>query len=299
MNRRELIKLVLLGTGILNFKASGFVGQKNLEYFFKDLTSEEIERLLIRIAENEEWNKLPIGESVCKTGRILMGTPYSGGTLDTGDVEKCVINWAGLDCVTFFENCLCFARVMNKGIKEFSLLDEVVFTRYRRGVIGDYTSRLHYTSDWIYDNVRKGVVEDITQKIGGRRFPVNVSFMSRNPQYYPQLKKNPGFISKMKSIEDSINARDYYYLPKAEIEQHEGQLKNGDIIAITTNKKGLDYSHTGMVCIDDDNQPHFLHASSKQKKVVIDTVLSKYVNSVASDTGITVLRPLPPVIIKK
>ncbi|KAA6304419.1 hypothetical protein EZS27_043932, partial [termite gut metagenome] len=34
--------------------------------------------------------------------------------------------------------------------------------RYRDGRMEGYTSRLHYVSDWINDNIRKGLIEDVT-----------------------------------------------------------------------------------------------------------------------------------------
>ena len=47
-------------------------------------------------------------------------------------------------------------------------------------------------------------------------------------------------------------------------------IKNGDIIAITTNIKGLDVVHTGFACWV-DGKLHLLHASSVMKKVILDS----------------------------
>jgi hypothetical protein len=39
--------------------------------------------------------------------------------------------------------------------------------RYRGGeCTGDYLSRLHYLEDWLYDNNRRGLVEDLTRDLG-------------------------------------------------------------------------------------------------------------------------------------
>ena len=43
-----------------------------------------------------------------------------------------------------------------------SFADNLQKIRYRDGVIDGYTSRLHYTSDWIENGVRQGFLEDVT-----------------------------------------------------------------------------------------------------------------------------------------
>jgi hypothetical protein len=119
--------------------------------------------------------------------------------------------------------------------------------------------------------------------------------MSNNPKYYRQLKANPGLIKKISTIESEINKRKYYYIPKAKISSIQSEIQTGDIIAITTNKKGIDYSHTGLAYVTSENRDldiSFLHASSKKKKVTIESSLVNYLNGIDSDTGITVLRPL-------
>lgn len=67
-------------------------------------------------------------------------------------------------------------------------------------------------------------------------------------------------------------------------------METGDIIAFTTNKKGLDYSHIGFACRDEKNICRLLHASSKGNKVMIDKQLSDYISKIDSDTGITVAK---------
>ena len=44
------------------------------------------------------------------------------------------------------------------------LLAEVRTTRYRGGKMGDFTTRLHYTTDWFVDNEAKGVVKILTPR---------------------------------------------------------------------------------------------------------------------------------------
>jgi hypothetical protein len=255
---------------------------------------------IIKNAQDESWKDLPISKLIENIALYFVDTPYVGGTLDVSEIEKCIVNLSGLDCVTFFENSLCLARIIKKDKTTFqSLLDEVTFTRYRSGVLKDYSSRLHYTSDWITDNINKKVIRDITNEIalwqseiGAAQIKFNVGFMSENPQYYAALKDNPQMIKKIAAIEEEIKLRDYYLIPTPRIKLIEPYLQTGDIIAIATSKKGLDYSHTGLTYVDEAGKVHFLHASLKAKKVIIDTSISQYVSNIKTNIGITVLRPL-------
>jgi hypothetical protein len=250
---------------------------------------------LMEQARAEGWAGLPVGDIVGKVAMALRGTPYVGSTLElSDDRELCSVNLKGLDCVTLFENALDFARVLKKGGRTpEDLINEVTFTRYRGGKIGDYTSRLHYTTDWIHDNVDKGVVVDITPELPGAIvFDRVVDFMSTHPGSYRQLKAHPELVPVIARFERTINSRTMHYVPKARIADAEPMLKTGDIVGITTTIKGIDISHTGLCYRDDSGSLRFLHASLTHKEVMLDARLSEYVSSVSKDTGIMVVRPL-------
>jgi len=254
-------------------------------------TREAFSRIIQR-ALDEEWMSLPIGECMGKIGTVFIGTEYVAGTLEGKGPEVCRVDLTGLDCVTFFENALCLARIIKKGKTDFAdFIEELTCTRYRKGILTDYTSRLHYTSDWIFDNDKKGVIRDITKDIGGQKFPVEVSFMSRNPRYYPALMEFPEFITTIAGIEEEINRREHWFIPQKRIRRAQAYLQTGDIIAMATNKKGLDYAHTGLVFRDKKGRVRLLHASSKQKKVLLDTEIHRYIQSIEAHVGITVARP--------
>ncbi|MBU3742684.1 MAG: DUF1460 domain-containing protein [Candidatus Kapabacteria bacterium] len=256
-------------------------------------TSRYIVSQAVRRAKAERWDAQPIGQLMGNIGQLLLGTPYVGGTLEGDGPEVCRLDLTGLDCVTYFENVLCLARVIKKRKPSFeALLDEITYTRYRGGVLDGYTSRLHYTADWIDDNIRKRVISDITPQLNPDPFPLDVHFMSSNPRFYKPLKDNPDLVASMAQIEQRINATSRTYVPKARIAEIESMLQTGDIVAITTSKKGLDYAHTGMVLVDEQGARHFMHASQQKKVVRIEPSLHSYVNDVRTHTGISVLRPL-------
>jgi hypothetical protein len=141
----------------------------------------------------------------------------------------------------------------------------------------------------IYENEQKGILVDITKEIGGKPYVNQPTFMSLNPQYYPQLV-NKAYIEEIKSTEQQIARRDYYFIPKAEISKVAKRIQSGDLIAITSSLSNLDIVHVGFA-IEKDGQIHLLHASTKSMKVEITSVpLTDYIQNNKSQTGIMVAR---------
>jgi hypothetical protein len=197
--------------------------------------------------------------------------------------------------LTFVENCLALSRAIQYISTDYEYFTrELRKIRYRNGTILGYTSRLHYTSDWIFDNSQKGIIEDISYALGGKRLKVDVHYMSSHPDAYPALKKKPENVAIMAEIEKRINLRNnYYYIPRNEINEKVSLIKNGDIICFVTSMTGLDISHMG-IAYRNKEETTFIHASSKAKKVIINPEsISDYCFKSSSNKGIIVLRPLP------
>lgn len=232
-----------------------------------------------------------IGEAMVEIGKSFIDTPYVAGTLDKYMDEGLVVNLQGLDCVTFVENCLVFARCVKKGKTTFEdYKKELENIRYRDGQIDGYGSRLHYFCDWIYNNESKGIVKNISQDVGGVIYNKKIDFMSTHTKSYKQLKDSKS-LEMVQIAEEAINSRDYYYIPTNKISSVYDKLQSGDIIATTTTISGLDVTHTGLV-YKDDSGTYFLHASLKYKKVIISTnELQQYIEEDSKKTGIMVARP--------
>ena len=229
-------------------------------------------------ANKKEITKLPINKKVVAIGRYFLETPYVGGTLDINPQEKLVVNLREFDCVTFVDNVIALARLdkyEEQSIPQFQRnLQEI---RYRNGKIVDYTSCLNF-------------LEDITKEKGGIPFPNKVSFISQNWKKYPALIQDSTLVTKIIDIEKTINGRAYYYIPKEKVLPFAGQIKTGDIILITTKKKGLDTAHVG-IAIENEGQIYLLHASFSDKKVSITTeTLPDYLQRITSHSGIMIGR---------
>ena len=98
-------------------------------------------------------------------------------------------------------------------------------------------------------------------------------------------------ISQMIEIERKWKNVPVFYIPKTSlnVSSEELDIKNGDIIAITTNIKGLDVVHTGFACWV-DGKLHLLHASSVMKKVILDSqTLFEYSKNKKAHTGVRVI----------
>ncbi|MCB0742471.1 MAG: DUF1460 domain-containing protein [Ignavibacteriae bacterium] len=261
-------------------------------------TDEDVEicKSKFDFAVKKDLKNKPINDVMIEVSKTFLGLGYEAFTLEKGETEQLVIHLSGLDCYTFFESSLVFAKCIKNGKTSFEdYQKELTNIRYRDGKINGYPSRLHYASDWLYDNNNRGNVKDITQQIGGIEFSKKIDFMSTHSHSYKQLKNNPEFVKEIKSIEDSINSRKYYYIPQNFIKCVEDSIHNGDIILLTASADGLDISHTGMAIKMDDGRMHFLHAPLRGKKIQItEQPLSDYVKSVDRHTGIMVARVLEP-----
>lgn len=253
----------------------------------------EIFNSKIELAAKENLADKPVNDVISEIGKSFLGTPYEAFAIEKEGEEQLVIHLTGLDCTTFLENTFTISRCIKSN--KTSVDDyqkELTFIRYRNGKLNGYPSRLHYFSDWIFNNSQKGIVKDITKEIGGKSIKFNVFFMSKNPDKYKHLSETPSFIPAIATQEKEINKRKYYYIPKENVEKIESKIQNGDLIAITTNLKGLDIGHVGIAVKESDGRIHFLHAPLAGSRVQIsERPLPEYLMAVKKHTGIIVLRP--------
>ncbi len=255
---------------------------------------------LVNEARNSNWAALPIGERTAAVGRSLVGTRYKGFTLEIDNrIESPSVNFTGLDCWTFFEVSLAFARLIEEPQENWTperLLHYIELDRYRGGeCTGEYLSRLHYLEDWLADNNRRGLIEDLTRSLGGVSVPHAAQEMTRGWRSYRYLKANRSLLRPLASMEARVSSRPLYQIPKSRVPAIESQLRTGDIIGIVSHDGRLfGTAHVGLALRSSDGVLHFMHASSPRNygKVVIDSSLSSYLYRYGGDTGILVARPM-------
>ncbi|WP_155907635.1 N-acetylmuramoyl-L-alanine amidase-like domain-containing protein [Lunatimonas lonarensis] len=250
---------------------------------------ERLELLMERLDENTMPNK-SMNELLVEIGSWFMGTPYVEKTLELPGAERLVVNLIGLDCTTYLETVLALARVAKQGnLGMVSYEKELERIRYRDGILGEYPSRLHYFTDWIYQNEQKGLVKDITQSIGGQPYENKPTFMSSKPKLYAQLSRLD-YVEALAKAEQAIGSRSYFYIPKSDIHRYESQIKSGDMIAITTTIPNLDVVHVGFA-LEKGGRIHLMHASLNSREVEIsEKPLQDYLMGNKSQSGIMVCR---------
>ena len=256
---------------------------------------------LVAKAKAGNWKALPIGERTAAVGQALVGTRYKHFTLEIDNrIESPSVNFQGMDCWTFFETALGFARMLNEPEPNWTpqrLLYYVELDRYRGGqCTGEYLSRLHYLEDWLYDNDRRGLVEDLTRDLGGRSVPHSAREMSTGWRHYRYLASNRSLLGPLARMEANVSSRSLYEIPKSQVKSIEPKLRSGDIIGVISRERNGLHStaHVGLALRTNDGVLHFMHASSPRNygRVVIDDELSKYLYRYRSDSGVLVGRPL-------
>jgi len=251
-------------------------------------------------AWDEGIDLLPMGESMVRLGLSFEGTRYAPGTLELAGDERLVVNFEEFDCVTFVENVLAlarFIRLARPGILDSEteardlyrrILTEI---RYRGGTVDGYPSRLHYFTDWILDNEGKGFGREITANLGGVEDSRAVDFMSKHPEAYRQLS-DPLSLSAIREREVVLSGLTRYRIPEEEISARSAGIRDGDIVAATSNVDGLDVAHTGLAVWQGDAL-HLLHAPLVGESVEVSTrPLAARILRIEGQDGIRIVRPV-------
>lgn len=212
---------------------------------------------------------LEIDKIIVETAKFFLSVPYVAHTLEI-EPEGLVINLRGMDCTTFVETVLALSRTVKEGEPTFEkFCDNLRFIRYREGKISGYHDRLHYTSDWMYENEKKGIIRRVIHTPEWEPLFLNLHIMSSNPGKYKQLSGDDSLKETVKNIEKDINTRDHFYLPHSKIQKNASLFKSGDIVGFTTKIDGLDVTHMGIIYKEGNNLT-FIHASLTHKKVIVN-----------------------------
>ena len=120
--------------------------------------------------------------------------------------------------------------------------------------------------------------------------------MSTHSSAYPMLKGNTADIATIAAKEKNSKGKTMYYVPAAQTGLSKKYLglyiKDGDILAIATKKKGLDTTHIGIASWEKDGKLHLLNASQVRGKVVLEPMtLQQYMKKHPTQLGVWVLHP--------
>lgn len=276
----------------------------------------QIAREQLSWAMEARLDTLPrFGDALARIGERFIDTPYEPHTLELSGPERLVINLEVLDCVTFVENVLVLARLawaesrgaagaesgrdapsrLTEDLDRFKAAHrrELTDVRYRGGVLDGYPSRLHYFSEWIADNEAMGLVDGISEELGGVADQTPVDFMSTHPDAYRQLAE-PGVLEAITAMEARLRPAARHYIPAPDIPDREHLIQTGDIIAATSTVPGLDIAHTG-IAVRRGGVLRLLHAPLVGSHVQLsDDSLAERIRRIDGQDGIMVARPLAP-----
>ncbi len=227
----------------------------------------------------------------------LLGIPYVAQTLEVNKEERLVVNTRGLDCTTYVETCVALTLTTRQGSTSYAdYKHNLTNIRYRGGRIDGYPSRNHYFTQWINSNESLGIVEEISSpsSLFSSTQTIRLHYMSDHPSAYPMLKNNAAALKQIAEYEQEDSGKTIHYIPRSKLDgtkQGElGAVHDGDILAIVTNKDGLDTSHLGIAKWGDDGKLHLLNASQLHKKVVLEPMtLYTYMGKHPTQLGVRVI----------
>lgn len=243
----------------------------------------------------------PPGRAVARVGELALGSPYRANTLEEYLAEPGASPWrepvtaylTAFDCVSLVESALAIPRVAAGGDASWAAFErEIERMRYRGGAREGYPSRLHYFSEWIADNARRGLVRDLGPELGATDDARPLRFMTLHRSAYRALADDAVF-DAIRGMERRLDPWPRQLIPTYRIPSVLDRLETGDVLAFATSIEGLDVTHTGLAYRDRAGVMRVLHAPLSGGVVQVSRgTLPEYVAGLRSATGILAARPL-------
>lgn len=244
---------------------------------------------------------VPLGLATARVAQLAVGTPYEAHLLDAylrrGDgpvPEPLTLSLTRFACNSFVESCVAVARAARVGgrptWKGFGR--EVERMRYRSGLRGDYTTRLHYFSEWIADGDQRGLLRDIGFALGGVEDRRPLRYMTEHRDSYVALANDRTFksVEEMEKRLDHVSRR---VVPTARLAEVADRIQNGDVIGFATNTPGLDVTHCAVAVRDKRGVLRVAQPPLNGGVVEVSrNSLPEYVAQLRDASGIMVARPI-------
>lgn len=209
--------------------------------------------------------------AVAGRDRTVQGVaPSRHGTVQHGTVQEVAPSRHG----TVKDGTLRDGTVTDRALRAVPSYElfrrNVQAMRYRRGIVDGYASRIHYTSEWILQAERMGIMEEFSGELGveyGQAF----GFMSAHPDSYAQMRDKVAR-EAIAAVEKELETHaPFHFVPQERLRDASvaAQIHDGDIIFLMSRAKGLDIAHVA-IARRVDGELHFIHASSKAGKVILE-----------------------------
>ncbi|EKD81608.1 MAG: hypothetical protein ACD_39C01727G0005 [uncultured bacterium] len=278
---------ILLNAGAYGENAAPLVGLR------KSSDKVEVERLIANAC------RLPVQRRIEFVSKYLIGRRYHPETKDrikkqqTKPVAKVEAanpeplpveflrtSMAYLDCMTYVEHVLAIAASAKASYHEEFLcrLIDVMFNAGGQPLMNHH--RNHFTSLWGDVNERKGYLINMAR---------NHQWAVSRELFLNQVGNNRTFY-----VEDRFLIADkpqlMWYFPTDVVLAGKAPLASGDVIAMVTDKEGLDVTHMGFY-IEHKGQRLLRHASIKLNRIV-DQDFDQYLHDGKHIRGLMAFRPV-------
>lgn len=275
--KTAILAIILLVAGPVSAQPTVLYTQADREIFQEYLTTIEAyrEASMPAILEN--------------TALFFLGKSYVAHTLEGSSEELLTVNLREFDCTTFVETVLALSLTTASEVPSFeTFLVHLQSMRYRNGAVDGYASRLHYATDWIYENTQRRLMCNLSASLGGVKEEKPLNFITEHREAYSRLKEDDAMLDSIAIMEEMVNRRGgFYYLPKERIKKAANHIPHMAIILFTTAIEGLDVTHMGFA-FRKGEQLTFLHASSTGEVKVDERSIEEYTRNQRNTTGIIV-----------
>jgi hypothetical protein len=184
-----------------------------------------------------------------QAAEALLGAPYARAPLGggPGQPERLSLRLDAFDCVTLVESCLALARSATPA----AFRRELSLARYREGRIA-WASRLHYFSDWLRWNRRRGALGGCLGGPGARSLEVRLALV-------------PGLPARRTRL---------VLVPRRALAGYSPRMAPALVVAFASLRRGLDFFHVGLLFGDSPAQPAatrtLIHAALSRGGVVAE-----------------------------
>lgn len=211
-----------------------------------------------------------------RAARLLRGRPYVENPLGGGpnQRENLTLSLAGFDCVTYVETVLALALARSaRDVRRW--LRRI---RYKDGRLA-WCARHHYMIEWVRENIRQGLLTDLTRGRGTRRL---IRRVNRVPGLPPRTLR-------------------FRCFPKKQLAKLRERLRDGDLIFFASTKPNLDVFHVGLLLVERKSSraeeaapPRLIlsHASRRRGRVV-EQELEEFLRENRM-SGVLLTRPREP-----
>ncbi len=185
-----------------------------------------------------------------------------------------------LDCMTYVEHVLAMAASTKPAYQDEFLcrLIDIIYNAGGQPLMNHH--RNHFTSHWGDVNERKGYLTNVA-----RNHPQAV----KRELYLNRVGENRTFY-----VEDRFMIAEkpqlMWYFPRAAVLEKKAPLLSGDVVALVTDKEGLDVTHMGFF-IEKKGKRYLRHASLKLNRIV-DQDFEQYLRDNKHVGSLMVFRPL-------